>query len=156
MVKFLLLCASVAIQASHAGATASLRTDRGQLIFDLGSNITSDAEASIRVIRGSEEVCTVQRTTCILSLILFNLHLTIWQRTCASERSSTCFVHWHATWFGRDAAMTSIACLLSKECHCNYFEKVSGSTWCWQCINFMKLCMNTPPLPKPRSTAWCM
>ena len=48
MVKFLLLCASVAIQASHAGATASLRTDRGQLIFDLGSNITSDAEASIR------------------------------------------------------------------------------------------------------------
>ena len=81
MVKFLLLCASVAIQASHAGATASLRTDRGQLIFDLGSNITSDAEASIRVIRGSEEVCTVQyvqRTTCILSLILFNLHLTLY------------------------------------------------------------------------------
>lgn len=78
MVKFLLLCASVAIQASHAGATASLRTDRGQLIFDLGSNITGDAEASIRVIRGSEEVCTVQRTTCILSLILFNLHLTLY------------------------------------------------------------------------------
>ena len=24
--------------------------------------------------------------------------------------------------------MTFIACLLSKECHCNYFEKVSGST----------------------------
>ena len=44
MVKFLLLCASVAIQASHAGATASLRTDRGQPAFDLGS----DAEASIR------------------------------------------------------------------------------------------------------------
>ena len=64
-----LLYASVAIHASR-GATASLRTDRGQLAFDLGS----DAEASIRVTRGGDEVKYRRLNGLITSLLQQRVH----------------------------------------------------------------------------------